>query len=111
MASTADTQDEQDLGDNLMMAGISWQVAALAFFAAIAIVYVLQAKRGMRHTPLSLGAAATLKDTKFRLFALGVVTAWFTIIIRCVYRIIEMAGDGRNDIMQNEAGFIVFEGV
>ncbi|KAL6248714.1 hypothetical protein RBB50_003776 [Rhinocladiella similis] len=111
LASTADTQDEQDLGDNLMMAGISWQVAALAFFAATATVYVVRVKRGTRHTPLSLEAAATLKDIKFRLFALGVVVAWFTIFIRCVYRIIEMAGGWRNDIMQNEAGFIVLEGV
>ncbi|KAJ9502310.1 hypothetical protein LTR99_001161 [Exophiala xenobiotica] len=111
LASTADTQDQQDLGDNLMMAGICWQVAALAFFAATALVYILRRKRGLKSTPFSLEAATTLRDTKFRLFALGVVLAWLTIFIRCVYRIIEMAGGWRNSIMQNETGFIVLEGV
>lgn len=111
-ASTADDQDQQDLGDNLMMAGISWQVVALFFFAVMVSFYVFRRWRGVKtHHPLNAEAAATIRDVKFRLFALGIVTAWLAIFIRCVYRIIEMAGGWGNDIMRNEPGFIVLEGV
>ncbi|KAL2402415.1 Efflux pump himE [Exophiala dermatitidis] len=111
LASTADTQDQQDLGDNLMMAGISWQVVSLFFFALSVAFYISRRWRALARHPLSAEASATLRDTKFRLFALGVFTAWITIFIRCVYRIIEMAGGWRNSIMRNETDFIVLEGV
>lgn len=111
LASSADTDDEQKLGDDLMMAGIGWQVAALSIFAVTASVYIYRRWKAVAQFPLSPEAAATLADRKFRLFAGGVVVAWFAIFVRCVYRIIEMAGGWRNHIMQDEASFIALEGV
>lgn len=111
VASTADDQDQQELGDDLIMAGVSWQVVALFFFAAMAAWYALRRRRALREHPLSTEAAGRLRDTKFRLFVFGVATAWLAIFIRCIYRIIEMAGGWGNSIMRNEALFIVFEGV
>lgn len=95
MASTANTQSQQDTGDNLMMAGIGWQVAALFLFAVTASLYIVRRWRALRHSPLSREASMTWESRKFRLFAFGVVTAWLTIFTRCVYRIIEMAGEYR----------------
>ncbi|KIX02828.1 uncharacterized protein Z518_08771 [Rhinocladiella mackenziei CBS 650.93] len=111
MAASADDEDSQELGDNLMMAGISWQVVSLFFFALTVSWYIYKRWTALRSHPLSAEAAATIQNTKFRLFAFGVVTAWLTIFIRCVYRIIEMAGGWGNDIMRDEVGFIVLEGV
>ncbi|EXJ92864.1 hypothetical protein A1O3_01418 [Capronia epimyces CBS 606.96] len=111
LASTADTQAQQDTGDHLMMAGISWQVASLFFFAITACFYIFRRWRAVAQHPLSPEAATTIRNIKFRLFAFGVIIAWLTIFIRCVYRIIEMAGGWRNSIMRNETGFIVLEGV
>lgn len=111
IASSADTEDQQKVGDNLMMAGISWQVAALSIFGATAATYVWRRWKALGQYPLSSEAAAAVGDLKFRLFVVGVVTAWFTIFIRCVYRIIEMAGGWRNSIMQDEPSFIALEGV
>jgi hypothetical protein len=111
IASSADDDDQQQVGDNLMMAGIAWQVAALSIFAATAGTYVWRRWKALAQYPLSSEAASAVGDTKFRLFIIGVVTAWFTIFIRCVYRIIEMAGGWRNDIMQDEPSFIALEGV
>ncbi|EXJ91245.1 hypothetical protein A1O1_04355 [Capronia coronata CBS 617.96] len=112
LASTADDdQDQEDLGDHLMMAGIAWQVASLFFFAAMASYYIFRRRKALPQHPLSPEAAATLGDRKFRLFALGVITAWAAIFIRCIYRIVEMAGGWGNTIMRNEIGFIILEGV
>ena len=111
LASSANTDSQQQLGDNLMMAGISWQVVALFFFGLTASFYIARRWGAVAQFPLSAEAAATLKQTKFRLFAFGVVTAWLTIFTRCVYRIIEMAGGWGNSIMRDEANFIALEGV
>ncbi|RVX75599.1 hypothetical protein B0A52_00952 [Exophiala mesophila] len=111
IASTADEEAMRDVGDGLIMAGIAWQVAALSMFAIAAGVYVLRRRRAIPREPLSEEAVATLNDTKFRLFIAGVFTAWFTIYIRCVYRIVEMAGGWGNSVMRHESSFIVLEGV
>lgn len=110
IASTADTDSQQQVGDNMMMAGISWQVAALTIFAATAGVYVWRRWKALAQYPLSSEAAAAVGSIKFRLFVVGVATAWFTIYIRCVYRIIEMAGGWGNSIMKDEPSFIALEG-
>lgn len=111
IASSADDQAMQDVGDGLIMAGIAWQVAALSMFAIATGVYIWRRKNAIAREPLTEEAVATLGDTKFRLFIAGVFTAWLTIYIRCVYRIIEMAGGWGNSIMQHESSFIVLEGV
>lgn len=92
-----------------MLAGIVWQVVTLIVFAALAGDFVLRVSRA--RSSLTLAASDLLKDMKFRLFVVGLVTAYLTITIRCIYRIAELAGGWGNDIMQNEAEFIVLEGV
>jgi hypothetical protein len=112
IASTANDEDQQKLGDNLMMAGIAWQVAALSIFAVVAGLYAWRRWQATKKGhALSPAAAATLQNTKFRLFIFGAAIAWLTIFTRCVYRIIEMAGGWRNPIMQDQASFIALEGV
>ncbi|KAL8813899.1 MAG: hypothetical protein Q9223_006842 [Gallowayella weberi] len=109
IAASADTDSASDVGANLMLAGIVWQVFTLVVFAALAGDFILRVK-GARSN-LTLAAAELLQSTKFRLFTVGLVTAYLTILIRCVYRIAELAGGWKNDIMQNETEFIVLEGV
>ncbi len=92
-----------------MLAGIVWQVVTLIVFAVLAGDFVLRVSRA--RSSLTLAASDLLKDMKFRLFAIGLVTAYLTITVRCIYRIAELAGGWGNDIMQNEAEFIVLEGV
>ncbi|KAL8723978.1 MAG: hypothetical protein Q9166_008199 [cf. Caloplaca sp. 2 TL-2023] len=109
LAASADSQSTQDAGSNLMLAGIVWQVFTLVVFAALAGDFVLRVSRARSN--LTLTASELLKSTKFKLFSAGLVTAYLTILVRCIYRIAELAGGWSNDIMQNEAEFIVLEGV
>jgi hypothetical protein len=39
------------------------------------------------------------------------VVAYLAVLIRCIYRVAEMAGRLGNPSMQNQAAFMVFEGV
>lgn len=112
MAATAgDDKHQQDLGTDIMIAGISWQVITLLVFGACAGWYVWKRYRAAKQGHhLSDQARLTLANWKFKLFAVGVFTAFLAVFIRCVYRIAEMAGGWGNSIQRDEASYIAFEG-
>lgn len=109
IAATANTASSQSLGNNLVMAGIAWQVATLLVFGALVFDYCFRA-----YTHRSTWTQATVNlvsSTTFQLFTTALFVAFLTIFTRCVFRIAEMAGGWRNSIMQNEPEFIALDGV
>lgn len=112
MAATAgDDRNQQDLGTDIMIAGISWQVVTLFIFGACAGWYVWKRSRAAkRGNHLSEQARLTLANRKFQAFAIGVVTAFLAVFARCVYRIAEMQAGWGNEIMRDQASYIALEG-
>lgn len=105
IAATADDDESmRDAGDNIMITGIVLQVVTLAVFGAMITDYVV--RRHQAGTPLSVKASQTWHSPKFRIFAGALLLVYTCIIIRCIYRIAEMAGGWRNSIMQDESLFI-----
>jgi hypothetical protein len=92
-----------------MLAGIIFQVVVLAIFGSLFTEYLVRVY--LNRSRLSTSATALSHDLKFRLFLAGVFLAYITILTRCIYRIPEMSGGWRNEIMRNEAEFIVLDGV
>ena len=110
IAATADFgSDLQDIGTNLMLAGVIFQVVCLSFFGYFLGEYALRTYRHRNElTPESVGL---LHDTKFRLFAGSITVAYVTILARCAYRIPELSDGWRSELMRDELEFIVLEGV
>ncbi|KPI35282.1 Sphingoid long-chain base transporter RSB1 [Cyphellophora attinorum] len=105
IAATADDDDSLlDAGDNIMITGIALQVVTLAIFGCLVLDYVIRRVRA--NAPLSAKASQTFYDIKYRIFAVALIFIYLLIIIRCIYRIAEMAGGWRNSIMQDESLFI-----
>ncbi|KAF3384742.1 hypothetical protein F1880_001718 [Penicillium rolfsii] len=98
-----------DIGNDFMMAGISFQVFTLFLFAVLATLYLVRRWRASTVCPLRDTALKTWRSGKFRLFASAFVSAFVCIFIRCVYRILEMNGGWANPIMRDEKTFIAFE--
>lgn len=110
IAATADTgSSSQDLGTNLMIAGVIFQVVILSIFGYLLGEYTLRTYR--RRDQLSSEALNLLGNMRFRLFVGAVLTAYIGILARCVYRIPELTGGWRSELMRNEAEFIALEGV
>lgn len=110
LASTADPGSNlQDVGTNLMIAGVIFQVVILAFFGYFLAEYTLRTYR--RRDQLSQEAWALFHKTSFRCFMGAVIVAFVGIFVRCVYRIPELTGGWRSELMRNEPEFIVLEGV
>lgn len=110
IASTADSGSTmQDVGTDLMIAGVIFQVVILAIFGCILTEYVLRTYR--RRSQLSEESMVLFHRTSFRCFMGAIVVAFVTIFVRCVYRIPELTGGWRSELMRNEAEFIALEGV
>jgi RTA1 like protein len=106
-ATSIHNQSLQQVGNNLMMAGIVIQVVTLLAFAAMAALYYFRLSRSS--TPLSSAAERVKGSIGFKLFLGGFILALLTVFTRCVYRIAEMAGGWANPIMQSEREFIVLD--
>ena len=108
IAATSDRKPKPlQLGSNLMMVGISFQVATLLAFAAMAALYYVRRSRSKES--LSPSAESVKRSISFQLFIGGFVFAFLTIFVRCVYRIAEMAGGWANPIMRSELEYIVLD--
>jgi hypothetical protein len=109
-AATADDGSSlQDVGTNLMIAGVIWQVVCLGGFGYFLVEYGV---RTYRHAhELSAESMRIFRSTRFRCFMAAIAIAFVTIFARCVYRIPELTGGWGNELMRNEAEFIVLEGV
>ena len=110
IAATADDNKAlQKTGNDLMMAGIVWQVVTLIIFGALVADYAYRVFQ--RRMDLAPSATQLLNTTRFKLFTAGIFLAYLTIFTRCVFRIGEMANGWGNSIMQDETDFIVLDGV
>jgi hypothetical protein len=109
IAATADFgSDLQDVGTNLMLAGVVWQVVCLTFFGYFLAEYLVRTYR--HRNEIGCDGIELYHDRKFRLFVFGILTAYVTILARCAYRIPELSDGWRSEIMRNEVEMIVLEG-
>ncbi|KAF2995796.1 hypothetical protein E8E13_000103 [Curvularia kusanoi] len=109
MAASADFgSDMQDVGTDLMLAGVIWQVVCLTMFGYLLGEYLFRTYRHRKE--LSSQAMDLFHDTKFRLFIMAIILAYLTILVRCAYRIPELSDGWRSELMREEVEFIVLEG-
>lgn len=99
----------RNIGTNLMISGIVWQVATLLVFVGLVVDYALSTRRAW--SDVNPEAKVLLQQTKFRGFLVALTVAFVTVFLRCVYRIAEMVGGWANPIMRDEIGFDIMEGI
>ena len=107
IAATANGGNLLNIGTDLMLTGIVWQVVTLVIFAAVAADFGFRLSKSTK--PFSIEAADIKNKRSFKLFLAGLALAFLTVFTRCVYRIAEMAGGWSNPIMQNETEFLVLD--
>lgn len=109
LAAGADPgSSSQDLGTNLMIAGVIWQVVCLSFFGYFLAEYGFRTRR--HYNELRPTAISLLRSRLFQLFIGSIVIAFLTIFVRCVYRIPELTGGWGSELMRNELDFVILEG-
>jgi hypothetical protein len=109
LAATAHTPSGSALGGHIMLAGIVFQVATFTLLYCLTVAFILNVRRGK--STLADNAREVLFSRDFKVFVVGVFVASMAVYVRCVYRIAELATGWANEIMRNEAEFIVLDGV
>lgn len=108
LASAADDNpDMAKAGQNVMLAGLVFQVFTLLVFFVFAADYFLKVRQNLAN--LNPATVSLRSSKKFNGFLVAMGIAYFTILFRCIYRVAEMAGGWRNSIMQDEITFIILD--
>ena len=117
MASVASHNGESSQkGDNIMIAGLAFQVFTLLLFMGASADFALRALRRHRQ----LGAAAFDQDARLRAvrgswlfkgFVLALVVSTICIFWRSVFRVAELSGGWSGYLMTRQDLFVGFEGV
>ncbi|KAK0715493.1 RTA1 like protein-domain-containing protein [Lasiosphaeris hirsuta] len=98
-------------GNRAIIAGITLQVVVLLFFGTVAGDYYVRVRGWVRSERAEGEVVRLWRDGRFRAFGCAVTAAYAGILVRCVYRIAEMAGGWGNNIMRDEPSFITLEGL
>ncbi|KAK4629469.1 Efflux pump himE [Fulvia fulva] len=110
-ASASEDEKVLKIGDNIMIAGLATQVATMLAFGLFAADYCFAIYRNRAH--LNPATATLRRQMKFKLFCAALWLAYSVILIRCAYRLAELAkGWGpQNDILRNQRLFVGLDSV
>ncbi|KAH8699452.1 parasitic phase-specific protein PSP-1 [Phaeosphaeriaceae sp. PMI808] len=108
-----------DGGNNMIVAGIAFQVVTMAVCGILVLVYLFRYKKSAaaRHSIEEKSAYHLDKEQgdfplwKVKAFGSMVILAYVTVLIRCIYRLPEMAGGWGNPLMRNEKEFLLLDGM
>lgn len=103
-------QSQSNLGRNIMIAGLVWQVVSLGIFMLVWADYIWRLRKtGDEMRNESLRHLRT-GFKRFRYFQYALWLATILIFLRSVYRVVELQGGFNGTVANNEAAFMVFEG-
>lgn len=106
-------------GNNLIVTGIAFQVATMAGCGLLIVFYIWRYRKGApvkgqvnEKSNYQLSKEqGTVSLGKVKLFGVVVSVAYLTVLIRCIYRLPEMAGGWGNPLMRNEKEFLLLDGM
>ncbi len=108
IASGATTYSQDQLGINVMLAGLSVQVASLALFTVMCAEFAYRLYR----TPQAwaMEHAGLYESKLFKSFLVALCLSTLTIFIRSCFRVAELSGGFRGPLANNETSFMILEG-
>jgi len=126
VAASADHGSNKSLlntGDALIIAGIALQCVTMIVCGGVVLDFFLRRRKARTQNKvqtegtLSMDAPTLSNDVqsksplRFRIFCWATGFAFLTILIRCIYRLPEMAGGWGNPRMRDEPTFLVLDGM
>lgn len=101
------------VGDHIMVAGLSFQVATLFVFQLLCLDFGIKTigrMKKMGEEAFDSTHKALRRSAKFRLFLVALGLATFCIFVRSIYRVAELSEGWEGALIKNQHLFIGFEG-
>ncbi|KAI6905659.1 hypothetical protein D0869_13326 [Hortaea werneckii] len=109
-AAAAESDGLLAAGDNIMITGLATQVFTLVVFGLLAADYGVAVYR--HRDELNPATVELRQSLRFKLFVVALWIAFLGILIRCTYRVAELAGGWvDNPILRNQGLFIGLDSV
>ncbi|KAL5041711.1 hypothetical protein BDW71DRAFT_162784 [Aspergillus fruticulosus] len=110
MASTAEPGDKEatDMGVNVMIAGLAWQVVSLGIFSAMATYFHLRVRKATS-TDLNPDFAGLRSSRYFKTALWGFGVATLLIFVRSVYRCAELREGFDGELANDQVTFMILE--
>ncbi|PKS08148.1 hypothetical protein jhhlp_005424 [Lomentospora prolificans] len=102
LSCTGANEHEIEIGEHISLAGLIFQVVTLIAFCVAFADYVIRARRSSSRHRL---------DKALMIFLGFMFASTFFILIRCVYRIVELGQGYFSELFRDEGLFIAFESV
>ncbi|PYI30068.1 parasitic phase-specific protein PSP-1 [Aspergillus indologenus CBS 114.80] len=100
LSCTGDTKDDIQVGVDISLAGLVFQVVTLTLFAGLFTDYLLSCRRS--------GKLWEFKP-RLRFFLTGLFLSTFLVLLRCVYRVVELHEGYFSHYFRDEPLFIALE--
>ena len=110
-SSTKEASNEPpELGTHIMLAGVAFQVFTLSLFISMCAEFAFRVWRA-REDHLDARFAVVRRSSRFKVFLALLAASTVFILIRSIFRLIEMAQGWSGALAQNQTLFFVLEGV
>lgn len=111
IAATSDTNRTLgDIGVNIMIAGLAWQVASLTAFITLCADFIRRlTKRPPIYTHTDGRTARVRNSRLFKFFVYALAAAVALILVRSCYRVAELREGFSGSLANNEVLFMIFE--
>lgn len=110
IAASADKTDRKRVkaGNNVIITGIAFQVVTMAACGLLSADFAF---RYFRRNKAAGTPKNTSRVTRPGIFVITSALAYLFVLIRCIYRLPEMAGGWGGEMMRKEADFMVLDGL
>lgn len=109
LAATESKTNPTDVGVNVMIAGLAFQVVSLALFMLLGLEFVYRAVKA-REANFNFEFFILRRRKMFRLLPYALALATVTIFIRCAFRVAELQDGFSGHLANDEPIFMGFEG-
>ncbi|KAI5242317.1 putative RTA1 domain protein [Aureobasidium subglaciale] len=109
LTATADNPTDRQNGTNVLIAGLTLQAVSLATFILLGADFLLKVKKGNREDRNSNFDNFRAKKS-FSWFQIALPIAALVIMIRCIYRVIELCQGFGGKLANEEVPFDILEG-
>ncbi|ERF75848.1 hypothetical protein EPUS_01214 [Endocarpon pusillum Z07020] len=111
IASAAEDDSLGQIGINIMIAGVSWQVFSLGLFAVVCLEFAWRVRKAREEDLNQQVEFVDLRrTTRFKVFLWVLAGATLAIFVRCVFRCAELSEGFDGRLANDEVTLMVLEG-
>ncbi|KAG8629636.1 hypothetical protein KVT40_003501 [Elsinoe batatas] len=108
-AIAASSDDPNNSGTDIMVAGLAFQVVSLALYMVVAADFFIRVRKA-HESQFNSRFNHVRTDRLFKWMAIGLAIATVLIFIRCVYRVAELSKGFNSELANDEVAFDILEG-